>query len=68
MSDITVNGVVVTPFKRWALNLVRREAAGEQLQLISTEAWREVLNYGKDANAKTVLAEIRKAEAQREAA
>ena len=68
MTDITINGVIVTPFKQWAVNLVKREASGEQLEIVSTEAWREVLGYGKDADAKTVLAEIRKAETQKEAA
>jgi hypothetical protein len=63
-----VNGVLVTKYRQWAVNLVKREAAGEQLAITSSEAWREVLNYGKDANAKTVLDEIMKAEAQKEAA
>jgi hypothetical protein len=63
-----VNGVLVTKYRQWAVNLVKREASGESMPIVSTEAWREVLGYGKDANAKTVLAEIRKAETQKEAA
>ena len=63
-----LNGVLVTKYRQWAVNLVKREASGESMPIVSTEAWREVLGYGKDANAKTVLAEIRKAETQKEAA
>lgn len=57
-----VNGVLITKYRTWAINLVKREAGGEQLEISSTEAWREVLNYGKDADAKAVLAEVKKAE------
>jgi hypothetical protein len=53
---------------RWAYLLMEREANGEQLPYISTSAWREVLGYGKDEDAKKVLAEVRKAESQQEAA
>lgn len=61
--SITVNGVEITIWKRWATALVKREASGEQLPQLSKESWREVLNYGKDADAKTVRDEISKAEA-----
>jgi hypothetical protein len=63
-----VNGVLITKYRQWAVNLVKREAGGEQLDIAANEAWREVLNYGKDADAKAVLAEVRKAESQKEAA
>jgi hypothetical protein len=57
-----INGVLITKYRQWAVNLVKREAGGEQLEISSTEAWREVLNNGKDADAKTVLADVIKAE------
>ncbi len=63
-----LNGVLITKYRQWAVNLVRREASGEQIEIVSAEAWREVLNYGKEADAKAVLTEIKKAEATKEAA
>ena len=63
-----VNGVLVTKYRTWAVDLVEREAIGESIPIVSCEAWREVLNYGKDADAKTALVEIRKQLTKREAA
>lgn len=37
---------------RWAHALLNREAAGEQLPAISCAAWREVLGFGADIDAK----------------
>jgi hypothetical protein len=56
-----VNGVLVTVFKQWAVNLVNREASGEQIPEISKQSWREVLNYESSADANDVADTIRKA-------
>ena len=40
---------------RWAFNLIKREASGEQLNDISKMAWREVFQLPKDADAKAAL-------------
>ena len=50
-----VNGVLITIYKQWAVDLVKREAAGEMLPQISKESWREVLGYPRDIDAKKVL-------------
>jgi hypothetical protein len=63
-----VNGVLITKHRKWAVDLVKREASGGHLDIAANEAWREVLSYGKDADAKTVLSEIIKAAAARKAA
>lgn len=55
VKDYTVNGVLVTHYKQWAVSLMKREAGGEQLSIVSTESWREVLGYQKDVNAKQAL-------------
>ena len=60
-----VNGVLVTVYKQWAFDLMVREAAGEQLPVISTAAWREVLGYPKDKDAKQALEAVKR---QQEAA
>lgn len=52
---ITVNGVEVTVWKRWAVALMKREAGGEQIESISREAWREVLGFGKEVTAGQAL-------------
>jgi hypothetical protein len=56
-----VNGVLVTKYRQWAVDLVKREAGGDQLEVVSLEAWREVLGYDKDADAKAVLAQVNEA-------
>lgn len=50
---------------RWTYRLIEREAAGEQLPEISKQAWREVLGYPMDTDAKAALEAIK---AQRTAA
>lgn len=60
-----VNGVLVTIYKQWAYELMVREAAGEHLPIVSMEAWREVLGYPKEQDAKQALEAVKK---QKEAA
>lgn len=60
-----VNGVLVTIYKQWAVDLMKREAGGEQLPVVSAESWREVLGYPADTNAKQALESVKK---QKEAA
>ena len=55
------NGVLITPYKQWAVDLMRREAAGESLPFISTTAWREVLQFDKETSAKEVADKLRSA-------
>ena len=55
------NGVLITPYKQWAIDLMRREAAGESLPFISTTAWREVLQFDKETSAKEVADKLRSA-------
>lgn len=45
---------------QWAYRLVAREAAGEHLPMVSRQAWREVLGYAPDADAKAVREALRK--------
>lgn len=54
-SGYMVNGVLVTVYKQWAVNLMRREAGGESMQSASTDAWREVLGFTKETTAKQAL-------------
>jgi hypothetical protein len=49
--DYWLNGVLVTKYRTWAVNLMKREAAGEQIEVIAAESWREVLGYPKDHDA-----------------
>lgn len=58
-----VNGVKVTVYKQWAVNLMEREARGEQLPMVSMESWREVLGYPKDTDAKKALESLKTQEA-----
>lgn len=60
-----VNGVLVTVYKQWAYELMVREAGGEQLPVISTAAWRDVLGYPKDQGARAALEAVKR---QQEAA
>ena len=46
---------------RWAHALLAREAGGEMLDVVSCEAWREVLGFEKNADAKQALATVRAA-------
>lgn len=50
--DYYFNNVLVTAYKKWAVNLMLREARGEQLPHISKESWREVLGFDTDQSAK----------------
>lgn len=45
---------------QWAYLLVGREASGEQLPMVSRQAWREVLGYAPDVDAKAVREALRK--------
>lgn len=40
---------------QWAYRLVSREASGEHLPMVSRQAWREVLGYAHDVDARAVL-------------
>lgn len=59
---IEVNGIVIDKYKQWAINLMRREAGGETLQQVSAEAWRDVLRFHKDADAKKALLVVKECE------
>ena len=54
-SVLEVNGIVVDRFKQWAVNLMKREAGGESLETISSTAWRDVLGFPADMDAKQAL-------------
>jgi hypothetical protein len=60
-----VNGVTVTVYKQWAVDLMQREAGGESIPIVSMESWREVLGYPKDQDAKKALEAVKR---QQEAA
>lgn len=60
---LEINGIVVDKYKQWAVNLMRREAGGEALQQVSAEAWREVLRYPKDTDAKKAFESLKTQEA-----
>jgi hypothetical protein len=64
-ATLEVNGIMVDKYKQWAVNLMHREAGVEMLESISKEAWREVLGYPKDQDAKQALEAVKK---QQEAA
>jgi hypothetical protein len=49
LSGMTENGA------RWAYRLMEREAYGEQLPLVSKDAWREVLGYAKNVDARAAF-------------
>lgn len=56
--DYWLNGVLVTKYRTWAVNLLRREAAGEQIEVIAAESWHEVLGYPKDHEAKAAARDL----------
>jgi len=56
--DYWLNGVLVTKYRTWAVNMLRREAAGEQIEVIAAESWREVLGYPKDQEAKAAARDL----------
>lgn len=57
-SGIKVNGVSITKYRKWAVNLMQREASGEQLPSISMETWRLVFGFPTDIDAKTANASL----------
>lgn len=48
---------------KWAYTLMVREAAGEPMQHIAAQFWREALGYPKDADAKKALESVKTQEA-----
>lgn len=46
------------PGNAWAVALLRREAAGEQVELVAEGAWRQALGFGPDVSPAAALAEI----------
>lgn len=44
---------------RWAYALLAREAGGEMLDVVSGEAWRDVLGFAQNEDAKKALATVR---------
>jgi hypothetical protein len=58
-----LNGVLVTKYRTWAVNLLKREAAGEFIHLVSAESWRSVLGYPKDASAGLAFIDLKNATA-----
>lgn len=46
---------------RWAYALLAREAGDEMLDVVSCEAWREVLGFAPNEDARTALAAVRAA-------
>lgn len=46
---------------RWAHALLAREAGGEMLDVVACEAWREVLGFAPNEDAKQALAVVRAA-------
>lgn len=46
---------------KWAYALLAREASGEQIEVVSAEAWRNVLGFAQNADAKQALAIVRAA-------
>ena len=59
--DYWLNGVLVTKYRTWAVNLMKREAAGEQIEVIAAESWREVLGYPADHEAKSAARDLENA-------
>lgn len=48
---------------KWAVRLMEREARGDVLRSISRSAWREVLGYPSDMDAKKALEAVKAKEA-----
>lgn len=42
----------------WAVALLRREAAGEYVEMVAEGAWRAVLGFGPGVSARTALSEL----------
>ena len=60
-NTLVINGIEITVYKMWAVNLMKREAAGESLEAISKESWREVLGFDKTVSAGVVADKLRSA-------
>ena len=58
---ITVNGVVITDYNKWAYNLLMREYRKESLPWISKESWREVFMFDKKIDVNDAVSKIREA-------
>lgn len=48
--------------KDWAYRLMKREASGEQINIIAAQFWREALGYPKDTTAKQAMEAVNKME------
>jgi len=48
----------LAPGNAWAVALLRREAAGEQVEMVAEGAWRGVLGFAPDVPARKALSEI----------
>lgn len=60
--DLKINGIIIDKYKQWAVSLITREAGGEALQQVSMDAWREVLGYPKDQDARQALEAIKRSQ------
>lgn len=54
-AKFSINGVPITPYKRWAYALILREADGEQLANEAAVAWREVLGFSRSTTPQEAL-------------
>lgn len=63
MTEYTVNGVLVTKYRTWAVSLIEREASGESLPVVSRQAWRELFEFNNDMSAKEALEIVMEARA-----
>lgn len=48
---------------KWAVRLMEREVRGDVLHSISRSAWREVLGYPVDMDAKTAIESVKRQKA-----
>lgn len=57
-ASIVVNGIAITPSRQWALNLMRREAHGELVNIVASDSWREALGFESGVSARDALAVV----------
>lgn len=50
-----INGIQIDKYRKWAVNLMKREASGEAINDISRQAWREALHFPFDITAREAL-------------
>lgn len=50
-----INGIQIDKYRKWAVNLMKREASGEAINDISAKAWREVLRFPPEITAREAL-------------